>query len=145
MAAGPPQHPPGREIIDLDGDTGSPTALLEWQPSGDHIDLSIFERGLPSPTRQDIAAEAYQHCLKAVVAVFPDISHDHVQQLWDKSAWGALIGSDVLHHTLIEKILDGGPYPKEKDRLRELKKRKRASPEVEAGKVAHLIDPENED
>lgn len=78
--------------------------------------------------------EAYQECLKAILAVFPDISHDHVQQLWNKLAWGALIGRDALNHTLIERILDGGAYPKERDRLRELKKRKRASPEAEAGK-----------
>ena len=140
MAANPSQYHASREIIDLDGDsTGSQASVLEWQPSAAHIELPNLEPHLASPARQDTCEEAYQKCLEAIIAVFPDISHDHVQQLWDKSALGALIETDVLHQTLIEKILDGGPYPKERDRLKEIKKRKRASPEAEAGNLTRSI------
>ena len=137
MAANPAQHPAGREIIDLDGEsTGSQSSVLEWQPSAAQVELDQL---LTGPFQHDSSASAYQKCLKAVITVFPDISHDYVQQLWDKSTCGALTETDVLHQTLIEKILDAGPYPKEKDRLRELKKRKRASPEVEAGKRPRFL------
>ena len=124
------------EIIDLDSDTSDEDSPFMGPVASSHVEPSNLNRRLPAPAQQGIDPKAYQKCLEAVLAVFPDISHDHVQQLWNRSAWGALIGSDMLNQTLIERILDEGAYPKEKDRLRELKKRKRASPEAEAGKFA---------
>ena len=83
---------------------------------------------------QETGPATYDGCLLAIKAVFPDISHEHVEQLWRKTERANFIETESLYQHLIEKILDGGKYPKEQDRIRELKKRKRASPEVEAGK-----------
>lgn len=128
-----------KEIIDLDSDF-----------SDDDISYGTPQPYSPEPPNlnqhpsdqegEGSCPEAYQKCLKAVLVVFPGISHYHVEQLWNKSAWGSLIGTDELNQRLIERILDGGTYPKERDRLRELKKRKRASPEAEAGKIVLSVN-----
>ena len=75
----------------------------------------------------------YQTCLNAVIEVFPDICHDHVQQLYDAGLQDPEnLQPAVLMHTpqdisqgIIMKILDGGgKYPKEKDRIKELKRKR---------------------
>lgn len=74
----------------------------------------------------------HQICLHGILEVFPDISHNHVRQLYDKDI-DTLRPQDWQINTaiqrLIEKILDGGKYPKERDQIRELK-RKRSEKEI---------------
>lgn len=63
-------------------------------------------------------------CLEQVLEVFPDVSHDHVKVLYDKySESGPLTSGPTLPEQLIAHILDGDRYPKEKDRLNELKRK----------------------
>lgn len=139
-------HPAEKDIIHLESDDSDDDALFTRPQSSLH-ELPKLNQNLQTPVPLSTGPEAYRKCLDAILAVFPDISHDHVQQLWNKLAWGALAGSNELNQTLIERILDEGAYPKERDRLRELKKRKRASPEAEAGKshpctyLDHVTDP----
>ena len=85
-----------------------------------------------------IIAGGFGSCLHEVLDVFPDISHDHVEQLYRKiiannpqSQQNAQVAP-----ALIEAILDDNTYPKEKDRIKELK-RKRSdgnADEIEAAK-----------
>lgn len=69
----------------------------------------------------------FDSCLTEVLEVFPDISHHHVKSLYDDHISTALqvFGSSFAEQ-LISQILDGGKYPKERDRQNELK-RKRSS------------------
>lgn len=76
--------------------------------------------------------KTYEECLQAILDIFPDISRDHVQHLFDRrpSTHELPHGQSITDH-LIELILEKVEYPKEKNRVRDLK-RKRASPEAEA-------------
>lgn len=77
---------------------------------------------------QQTQGAAYGTCLKEVVEVFPDISHDHVKKLYDEHSVPMLhdfANRRNLSLSVIEQILDAGKYPKEKDRLREIKELKR--------------------
>ena len=121
MAANPPQHPKHQEVIDIDSDSSDEGPFNNTPP-------------LSSAARPKTVFATYEGCVLAIKAVFPDISLDHVKELWDKSDGAHFKVADVYYQRLIEGILDVGPYPKERDRLRDLKKRKRASPEAEAGK-----------
>ncbi|KAL6719317.1 hypothetical protein ACLMJK_003556 [Lecanora helva] len=144
-----PHMEPAREIIDLTNEEyldefnfedflaengngqDDPGAANLTQANGTQLD------DVPGPH------DPYQACLNKVLEVFPDVSHDHTRRLYDEN-----VGSFNLHTrraeelgpVLIEKILDGGVYPKERDRLRELK-RKRSDREVdeeEAAKWRHM-------
>lgn len=125
----------------------------------DPIDVDTFqvladEQNLVPGLDQDAQEASYESCLKEVTEVFPDISRDHVQQLYDKhrdEPIHAFANGTEFSQSLIEQILDAGKYPKEKDRLREIKelKRKREdprSPEEEAARwknVALEVNPSN--
>ena len=74
----------------------------------------------------------YDDCLQKITEIFPDVSQDHVRKLWDKRLAAAAAKAGVSQ-SIIHELLESGSYPKEKDRLKELK-RKRASPEVEAAR-----------
>ncbi len=133
----PQQH----QVIDLDSDVDGPGLDVEWDLASplflDQVSTTRpdFLPEVPHLSAAD-AAEAYQVCLQVIKVVFPDISHDHVQELWDKNDKRNSIDTERLHQTLIEQILDEGIYPKERDRLKQLKKRDRDSPGAEAGKYA---------
>lgn len=94
---------------------------------------------------QDAQGASYEFCLKEITEIFPDISHDHVQHLYDKhndALIQAFANGREFSQSLIEQILDAGKYPKEKDRLREIKelKRKREDPESYEEEAARWKD-----
>lgn len=70
--------------------------------------------------------EYYEVCLAELLDVFPNISHDHVRQLYDVEL--EKIENDSqradITQNLILGILDGKTYPKEKDRINELKRKR---------------------
>lgn len=73
-----------------------------------------------------IGPSSFDDVCHEVVEVFPDISLDHVRQLYDERALrDNNLGRAGLAQDIILKILDGKTYPKEKDSIRE-KKRKRS-------------------
>lgn len=70
---------------------------------------------------------SYEICLNEILEVFPDISREHVQQAYNKHM--EALGSyqpqvATIAQTLIEKFLDKGAYPKERDRIKELKRKR---------------------
>lgn len=73
-----------------------------------------------------IGASSFDDVCHEVVEVFPDISLDHVRQLYDaRILRDNNLGRAGLAQNIILNILDGKTYPKEKDSIRE-KKRKRS-------------------
>ena len=143
---------PPPEIIDLDDSSDSDMNFEDFlTPEGEaaigvgvegfHFDRN--NQGLGPHDRTHVGNPYdYDGTLQEILQVFPDISHDHVQELYSKhiemrSPYQAETPSQVL----IDKILDGDPYPKERDK----KKRKfedRNSDEEEAArwKYADLRD-----
>lgn len=68
---------------------------------------------------------SYKSCLKDVLAVFPDICHDHVKKLYDEHRSVEAVARGIsLTEDLISKVLDEKKYPKERDRLNELKRKR---------------------
>lgn len=87
----------------------------------------------------------YQTCLNAVVEVFPDICHAHVQQLYDARLQNPDIlqppllapATEVMAQDIVTGILDGGgKYPKEKDRIKELKRKRSMKPNSDEEEAA---------
>lgn len=113
----------------------------EIQNDVEAMNIAQIHETTPSGIRNPL--DSYQSCLKEIVEVFPDISHDHVQQIYNQH-----MGVPILNQrqegrvapTLIEKILDGGNYPKERDRIRELKRKRsdKDADEEEAAKWKYL-------
>ena len=80
-------------------------------------------------TREDQILTA-DSCLQSILAIFPDIKHDHVLQLYN--AYGQdgnfeLLPGSVRLQTIVEAILSGENYPKQEKCKKEQKKRKRDS------------------
>lgn len=82
----------------------------------------------------------YEVCLQEILEIFSDISHDHIKQLYDAELLTSKQTQTSLVRHLVEKILDeGGKYPKEKDRLNELKRKRDLGSDEEILKQ----DPQN--
>lgn len=92
-----------------DGSDAIPRPRISHEPSAELIEASSFDK-----------------VCHEVVEVFPDISLDHVRQLYDaRDLQDNNLGGAGLAQEIILNILDGKTYPKEKDSIRE-KKRKRS-------------------
>ena len=132
--------PTQREIIEIDSDSDDlgPSAedllaLDEFENAFDNEQIGGFalprldDAYSPAPwTVQVDAPGDYETCLTEVLEVFPDISHEHVRQLYDtrvQSLDHELRRADIAQE-LILQILDGKAYPKEKDRINELKRKR---------------------
>ena len=97
--------------------TSAPTEQLPRELGGSvPSSTSIALPTLPAP----------ENCLKEIIEVFPDISHDHVLQLYEAEVQSQQLGDMAANvvQNLIEKILEKGRYPKEKDHLNELKRKR---------------------
>lgn len=78
--------------------------------------------GLPAGL---LEASSFDDVCHEVVEVFPDISLDHVRELYDARVLrDKNLGRSDLAQDIIWIVLDGKTYPKEKDSIKE-KKRKR--------------------
>lgn len=91
----------------------------------------------PVPIRPPTSL-SYERCLSEVLELFPDISRDHVKILYDTKLQHDRTESPppTIVQDLIEKILEKGKYPKEKDRLNDLKrKRSRDSDQEELAEL----------
>lgn len=133
---------PGYEIIDLGSDSEDPVYPTDdfFPLSGEQADLENDDYGLensqyreiPGPTRSQTvhinAPTQYESSLSEVLEVFPDISHDHVRQLYE--TWIQANGSgdraqeQNVAAELTIQIVDAGEYPKEKDRINDLKRKR---------------------
>ena len=146
-------HPP-RDVIDLlseedsDGQEDSDHSFfdnyLNEEVSGVHISPVPGRTPTPYSNGPRTAVSPYDICLAEMLEVFPDISREHVQSLYNNLSHENGPFAQTAAQVLIEKVLDGGNYPKEKDRIKELKRKRsdRNSDEEEAArwKYADLRD-----
>ena len=103
--------------------------------------MDVGQQNQPQPSGVRNPVDRYESCLRDILEVFPDISHDHVQQLHNKQIEVVQPyeqHEDMMARTLIDKILDAGAYPKEKDRIRELKRKRNDGDEEEAAKWKYM-------
>ena len=94
---------------------------------GDHRDAPIRQNSIPDLSAQQ--PPSFQDCLGRVVEVFPDICHDHVRRLYDTQVLAfvpqtTISPQDQISQLLIVQILDADKYPKERDRRKELKRKR---------------------
>ncbi len=139
---------PDGEIIEIEDDSDDPSLPSEDEAflslneveaafnDDDNIDPDVFNHGHNPLALHGVLPNHrnfYQTCLNAVIEVFPDICHDHVQQLYDARLQDPEIlqppllapATEVVAQDIITGILDGGgKYPKEKDRINELKRKR---------------------
>lgn len=117
------------------------------EPESDSDDEMIAFMELPDEVEvvgpTEPVSEPYAICLEKVLELFPDIAHDHVRKLWEAGQTSSTIGREetVTSQQLVEVLLDGGSYPKERDRLRDLKRKRESAddPEHEAAKWRHAL------
>ncbi|KAI7302987.1 hypothetical protein KC315_g15873 [Hortaea werneckii] len=81
--------------------------------------LSNFDTPTFPAPEQEITAES---CLQLVLEIFPDVSHEHVLQLYD--SYEAVSGK-TKRDNIIEKLVSDSAYPKQEKQTQ--KKRKRAA------------------
>ena len=124
--AGPP------EVIDLgsssdydsNGADGFITPPMDMSNNNEPSDLGNFSDSDRRDSMNRGHRSTFDTCLRDILEVFPDISHEHVRDLYNNRDHNPDHGQTV-EQCLIEQILDGGRYPKERERLRELKELKR--------------------
>ncbi|KAL8640024.1 MAG: hypothetical protein Q9228_003013 [Teloschistes exilis] len=131
-------HP---EVIELDDESDdSQHSSLEDYMTADEIAATLHRPlgaapGLPQDDDNDSSPlgddeprpliVTFDSCLTDVLELFPDISHHHVKSLYDEHvSTGLQAFGRSLSEQLIFQILDGGKYPKERDRQNELKRKR---------------------
>ncbi|KAL8934346.1 MAG: hypothetical protein Q9211_005280 [Gyalolechia sp. 1 TL-2023] len=103
----------------------------------DYRDPSLTDV-LPPPTMA-----TYDQCLRDVLDIFPDISHEHVKKLYDGRNDIEIVAPGISDaETLISLILDGGEYPRERDRLNELKRKRLSELDDDAERAAEWKNAE---
>lgn len=128
------RHPP-RDVIDLlsdeegtDGQEDSDTSFfdnyLNEDVSGVHISPVPSRTPAPYSSGAPTVVSPYEKCLAEVLELFPDISREHVQSLYNSLNHQDDFYAQTAAQVLIEKVLDGGKYPKEKDKMKELKRKR---------------------
>ena len=149
---------PSQDVIDI-SDEESDGSFYEFDqgflvddngPQHDGEAMDLDDSSYAQPDEIGGSIDSSDTCLTKILDVFPDISHPHVQQLYNQHisltspsnrADGTAVG------ILIDQILSDGAYPKEKDRNKDLK-RKRSDKSIDAEETAkwqHMerrIDPE---
>lgn len=118
----------------------SPNANLDLDFDGGLLDQELLNMEeavmMPAEPPMDVdTASDYETCLQEVLEIFPDISLDHVKHLHDAQLLQPRDGQTIAQH-LTTQILDAGKYPKEKDRQKELKRKRFADSDEE--EVAYL-------
>ena len=128
------RHPP-RDVIDLldseedtdgqeDSDNSFFDSYLNDEVSGVNISPAPGRTPTPYSGESRAAISPYDTCLAEMLEVFPDISREHVQSLYSNLNHDNDPYVQTAAEVLIEKVLDGGNYPKEKDRIKELKRKR---------------------
>lgn len=133
-----PRRGSARRISPFSADTTEmmhndlPDPLNNFGYDGDLIDPAFLnmEDFTQSPRWPEVKVDVpsgYERCLREVLEVFPDISHDHVQELYDAEMLISVQGQEhqTTTQNIITQILDmDGKYRKEKDRQKELKRKR---------------------
>ena len=100
-------------------------------PEGDDSSLegttqSAASTPISPPSGNKTASEPFGVCLAQVLEVIPDVSHEHVHKLWTQQTADAINRGIrvVISHQLVDALLEATSYPKERDRQRELKRKR---------------------
>ena len=148
------RHPP-RDVIDLDSEEDSDGQedsdnsffdnYLNDEVSSVHISPVPGRTPAPYASGPHSTVLPYDACLAEIIEVFPDISREHVQSLYNSLDHQNGPYAQTAAQILIEKVLDGGIYPREKDRIKELKRKRsdRNSDEEEAARWKYADLREN--
>lgn len=78
---------------------------------------------------------SYESCLAEILEVFPDVSHEHVKNLYDQHPNVRTAGHSPTGE-IISKLLDEKEYPKEPDRLKERKRKRRSEADSDDERAA---------
>ena len=133
--------PPQGVIIEIDSDTedlessdGDSLGFNEIEDNfndGQSDDSALLRfGGIPEPPdlwQAHVDESDYcEACLTEILDVFPDICHDHIRKLYDVELQKIENDSQRanISQVLILGILDEKTYPKEKDRINELKRKR---------------------
>ncbi|KAF2761807.1 hypothetical protein EJ05DRAFT_472766 [Pseudovirgaria hyperparasitica] len=79
-----------------------------------------------APSDRSCVSLTEEQGLALVLQIFPDIAHDHVLQRLRKGKAGGNYTQEWCN-TVISRIADDATYPKQKDRLKELKRKRHTS------------------
>ena len=114
--------------------------LLDFDFDGDLINPALLNMedspGLPHRPNMEVpSSSGFDGCLEKILELFPDISHQYCREIYDAQLPNPVQGQ-LIAPTLITQILDKGKYPKEKDRQRELKRKRLISSDDE--EIAYL-------
>ena len=155
--------PPG-EVIEIedsseyeDEDVFSPDLLNLGGLENDGLDYAVdpayyrFGGNRDAPIEQNLVPDlpaqqgpSFEDCVGGVVEVYHDICHDHVRRLYDAHilAFVPQIGispRDQVCQELIMQILDAEKYPKERDRKKELKRKRSTAVDSDEEEAATWI------
>jgi len=124
---------PYNDFLDLEEDYMNPALPRMGQRSGPSASAAQLPQRprMSSPAAQSVnlrlpASLNYERCLLEVLELFPDISRDHVKTLYDTEMQHDRPGNSpsTMIQDIIEKVLGKGKYPREKDRLNDLKRKR---------------------
>ncbi|KAL8985473.1 MAG: hypothetical protein Q9177_004425 [Variospora cf. flavescens] len=136
-------HTQQQGVIEITDDSdGNGSVHLEDFMTAEELNAALQDPSLASPRsdhqgyRDDLQARSsdaaatptpisYETRLAQVLDVFPDVSHDYVRKLYDARQRNGALGAEGL----ISQILDEDNYPKERDRLNELKRKRMSEPD----------------
>ena len=128
-----PPYPPGAVIELSDGEDTDGLDESEDSFFNNYLNEDIpgshsspVPERTPAPYSSDPrpVISSFETCLAELLEVFPDICREHVQSLYNKLNRQDGPYAQTAAQVLIERILDGGNYPKEKDRIKELKRKR---------------------
>ncbi|KAF2145429.1 uncharacterized protein K452DRAFT_315676 [Aplosporella prunicola CBS 121167] len=139
---------PWHEVIEILSDSDDDQEAANTPPSDSMEDdewiIAYRAAGMPlavDPTEAhegaDVSSERTQEALTEddfltkVLEVYPDIAHEHVRQLHRDAVQKGEKTDVSWCEVIIVRILDDGLYPKERDRRRDLKRKRQPSPAPE--------------
>lgn len=140
------QREPDWRMFLIDDDDDSIIADLEMAeqltvPGHGHKNSSrSIPRVRPIPRFSPPPIDVKQDCIEDVLTVFPDICRDYVTELYE-SGIGEIAELLVAH--ILDKLDGGMEYPKAKDKLKNLKRKREVDADEEAAKEYGNIDRES--
>lgn len=132
------REPDWREFPEDDGPIAQGNRDAEYTATFDSGHDNVEETA--SPGLGHAVVDPKLECVESVMAVFPDICRDYVTELYET-------GGGMITEQLVANILDrlerGLEYPKAKDKLKTLKRKRELNEDEEAVNKYGSIDREN--
>lgn len=111
---------PALANADFDADWAVILAAIDHQ----NARAAMIPDPIAVPSREP-RAMTEDECLARVLEIYPDISHDHVRHMFRGGLDVGMLSDSTWCSQLIERILDEGKYPTEREAKRAALKRKR--------------------